>query len=164
MVGGFPRLAGYLHILATPKRSLPVGRLAWDQHKPGNVVLQHREYVYAIELFEGSLEISREIGYQWGRAFSLEDLASCATMQGGIQRALTLAGAAEGIRYTIGILLSKTTQAVFDATPEPARQALPDQDAILAWDHKVISFCGSLLMPIKRLVRELTLYKTYFGC
>jgi len=109
--------------------------VAWAQHKPRNVVLQHEEYVYAIELFRGSLGFSREIGYQWGRAFSLEDLASCSTMQGDTQRALTLAGAAEGIRYTIGMLLSETAQAVFDATLEPARQALTDQDSILAWEQ-----------------------------
>ncbi len=31
-------------------------------------------------------------------------------------------------------------------------------------DHKVISFCASLIFPIKRLVGELTLYETCFGC
>ena len=31
-------------------------------------------------------------------------------------------------------------------------------------DHKVISFCASLILPIKRLVGELILYETCFGC
>jgi hypothetical protein len=33
-----------------------------------------------------------------------------------------------------------------------------------AEDHKVNSFCASLMLPIKRLVRELTRYETCFGC
>jgi hypothetical protein len=33
-----------------------------------------------------------------------------------------------------------------------------------AEDHMVNSFCASLLLPIKRLVEELTLYETCFGC
>ncbi len=31
-------------------------------------------------------------------------------------------------------------------------------------EHKVISFCASLILPIKRLVEDLTLYETCFGC
>ncbi len=31
-------------------------------------------------------------------------------------------------------------------------------------DDKVISFCASIILPIQRLVGELTLYKTCFGC
>jgi hypothetical protein len=36
--------------------------------------------------------------------------------------------------------------------------------ADITWDHKVISFSASLILPIKRLVGELTLYETCFGC
>ena len=36
--------------------------------------------------------------------------------------------------------------------------------ADITWDHKALSFCASLTLPIKRLVGELTLYKTCFGC
>jgi hypothetical protein len=31
-------------------------------------------------------------------------------------------------------------------------------------DHKVISYCASLILPIKRLVGELTLYETWVAC
>ena len=34
----------------------------------------------------------------------------------------------------------------------------------ITWDHKMISFCASLILPTKRLVGELTLYETCFGC
>jgi hypothetical protein len=34
----------------------------------------------------------------------------------------------------------------------------------ITWDHQSISFCASLILPIKLLVGELTRYKTCFGC
>ena len=34
----------------------------------------------------------------------------------------------------------------------------------ITWDHRVISFCASLILPINRLVGELALYKPCFGC
>ena len=36
--------------------------------------------------------------------------------------------------------------------------------AEITWDHKMISFYGSLLLSFKRLVGELSPYKTCFGC
>jgi hypothetical protein len=36
--------------------------------------------------------------------------------------------------------------------------------SVITWDHKVISFCASFISPFKRLVGELTLYKTCFDC
>ena len=36
--------------------------------------------------------------------------------------------------------------------------------AEITWDHQLISFCASLLLPIKLLVGDLTRYKLCFGC
>jgi len=36
--------------------------------------------------------------------------------------------------------------------------------AEITWDHNVISFCVSFIVPIKRLIREFSLNKTCFGC
>jgi hypothetical protein len=36
--------------------------------------------------------------------------------------------------------------------------------ADITWDHKAISFCVSIILPIKRLVGELALNMACFGC
>lgn len=62
-------------------------------------------------------------------------MASYAATLGEATRALTLDGAAQEIRYTIGMPLSEAAQTVIDNMLHLARQVLNEQEAAKAWEQ-----------------------------
>ncbi|MGD9093022.1 MAG: tetratricopeptide repeat protein, partial [Anaerolineales bacterium] len=76
--------------------------VAWASSNLGNIYLQAGDTSEARKKFEAGLILSRENGIIWLFTFSMEGLAGCAAAKGEYARALTLLGAAEQLRYTLG--------------------------------------------------------------
>ena len=83
--------------------------------------------------FTESLAISRELGYQWGLAWSLEDFARLALNRNEYERALLLAAAATSLRTVISLPLPSPEQAELNKRLDLARQALGIELATVVW-------------------------------
>lgn len=109
--------------------------LALSLNTLADVVLDEGDYTVARPLLDESLAINREIGDQAAIAYLIEDYGCLAAAEGNQQRALQLVGFASALRETIGAPLPPSDQARVDKLIAPARAALSQDEAKLAWDY-----------------------------
>jgi predicted ATPase/class 3 adenylate cyclase len=107
--------------------------IAWALHRLGNVAFHQGDLATARALFRESLAIAGELGFRWGIACATEGLASLAAAQQQAERALRLVGFATALRQAISIPLPPAELAILERALVPARQALSDQAASVAW-------------------------------
>ena len=99
----------------------------------GNVARDQGDYMAARALYEESLAIVRELGHKRGIARLLEGFAGLAAARAQPERAVRLAGAAAGLRETLGMPLPPADQAKLEERLSPARDALSKEAAEAAW-------------------------------
>jgi hypothetical protein len=109
--------------------------VAWALSIVGKVMFQQDDFVTAGAYFREGLTISREIGFKWGIALSLEGIARVAAVQRRAELALQLAGGADALRQAIGVPLSAVEFAEFEHALAPAYDSLSEQTASNAWDE-----------------------------
>ena len=95
----------------------------------GNQARGQGDYQQALARYLESLKISREYDDRWTMAYLLEDMGCLAALQNQPERALHLAGAAEGLRHAIGASRSTAEQQKLEAGLDNARQALGETAA-----------------------------------
>ena len=89
----------------------------------------------AAALYEETLALQRELGNNARIANALDGFACVAAVQGRMERAFRLAGAAAGLREVINAELSPTEQAVLDRCFERARREVDPAQAAQAFDE-----------------------------
>lgn len=110
----------------------------------GNVARDQYRFLEAQALYAESLSIYRVLGDKCALAYLLEDTGRLAALQGGAQRALSLAGAASSLRQEIGAPLTPSEVEQLDEGLAPAREALGDQSDA-AWTE-------GLAMPLAEAI------------
>jgi tetratricopeptide (TPR) repeat protein len=106
-------------------RAQGMSRLAaFSTHLIANAAAASGDYVRARTLFAEALAAHRDEGDRDGVAYVLEGLARMAVARGDAERALRLAGAAAGLRRSIGCMLPPFQQGDFDRALDAARSAL----------------------------------------
>jgi tetratricopeptide (TPR) repeat protein len=109
--------------------------LALSLNTLADVVLDEGEFADARPLLDESLEISHELGDQTAIAYLIEDYGGLAAFENKPERALQLAGFAAALRDSIGAPLPPAEQARVDRMLAPAREALSETEANIAWDR-----------------------------
>jgi tetratricopeptide (TPR) repeat protein len=122
------------------EESIAIRRAVGDRHglaltlaNLADVLSQSGDHHYAQTLLSESLTIERDLGAGPGIAFVLERLAGVAAAQGQARRALRLAGAAAAQRASLGVAAPRGAQLMLDQRLGPAREALDQATAALAW-------------------------------
>jgi hypothetical protein len=101
--------------------------------KLGEVAIYQADTALAQSLFRESLAMARDIGAKERIGASLDGLAEVAAIEGQVERALVLAGAAAGLRSSMGARPSPAQQELLERTLQSARQALPEEASAAAW-------------------------------
>jgi adenylate cyclase len=109
--------------------------LALSLNTLADVVLDEGKFSEARPLLDESLAINRELGDQTAIAYLIEDYAGLAAAEAKPQKALQLAGFAAALRESIGAPLPPSEQARVDRMIEPARAALPGDEAAAHWER-----------------------------
>jgi predicted ATPase/transcriptional regulator with XRE-family HTH domain len=122
------------------EESVTLRRAIGDRHGLGMTLANLADLVsgmgdhnHAQVLLRESLTIEQDLGAGPGVAFVLERLASVAAAQGRARRALLLSGAAAAERASLGVAASRAAREMLDQKLAPAREALDDVAAGLAW-------------------------------
>jgi tetratricopeptide (TPR) repeat protein len=92
-------------------------------------------YSMAGALYQEGIAIARELGYTHGVITSLEGFAALAAAQGHAQRAIQLAGAAAGLRESLGVPLQDYERELLRAGLAPAEQALGEKVRARFWSE-----------------------------
>lgn len=108
--------------------------LALSLNTLADVVLDEGKFSEARPLLDESLAINRELGDRTAIAYLIEDYAGLAAAEAKPQKALQLAGFAAALRESIGAPLPPSEQARVDRMIEPARAALPEDEATAHWE------------------------------
>jgi tetratricopeptide (TPR) repeat protein len=112
----------------------------------GSVACEQRQHELARSLFVQALETLRNLGHTRGMAKVFEGFAHLAMNTGGYERALTLAGAAAGLRDTLGAFARPYEEASLQIKLDPAWKHLGSARARTHWMR------GSH-MPIEHAIR-----------
>jgi predicted ATPase/serine/threonine protein kinase len=100
----------------------------------GYVYCEHGDYGAAHGAYREALGIFAELGHRRGIARALEGNACLAAAQGHAARALTLAGAAQHLRYLISAPLTEADQLKVDQKLVRAKESLGESAARDAWE------------------------------
>jgi predicted ATPase len=99
----------------------------------GNLASEQGEHSKAHSHFKAALELFMDLGYRRGIARVLERLACAAARREDFERALTLGGAAEGLRLRVGAPARPAERAGMERVLEPAWRAGEAADTQEAW-------------------------------
>jgi predicted ATPase len=99
----------------------------------GNLAMEERDYPAMRALYRESVAIFQELDHKRGIARLLESFALAAAAQQHPERALRLAGAAAGLRQTIGIPLAPSEQVKMKASLDAAREIVSNAAGNRAW-------------------------------
>jgi predicted ATPase len=108
--------------------------LAYALDGLGQVARVEGHYAEARSELHESLRLHEQLGDRAGMAESLESIAALAAALNLPERAMQLAGAAAGVRETIGARLSPVGRATLDRWLVPVRQAVGDEASVRAWE------------------------------
>jgi predicted ATPase/DNA-binding CsgD family transcriptional regulator len=105
------------------------------------IVLSQGERAEARVLYDESQEIARELNHMWLIAACLEGRAGIAAEEGQLSWAVQLWGAADALRETIRVPISRIERAEYERSIATARTHLGEKDFAAAWE------AGRLMTP-----------------
>jgi tetratricopeptide (TPR) repeat protein len=112
----------------------------------GYLACELREFERACSFFEQALRLHQDLGHMRGVARVFDGLACVAVGRENAARALTLAGAAEGLRRTLGAPMRTDQKARLERSLAPAWQNCGAAEAGAIW-------AAALAMPLDDAIR-----------
>jgi tetratricopeptide (TPR) repeat protein len=119
--------------LAIWRRERDQQAIAWELQKLGTVILARGDFGAAYDLYVNSLNLARDLSWQFGLACSLTGFARLSAAEGRPAAALRLAGAADALRELLRTPLSPAELAEFEDRLAQSRRVLGGAAAESAW-------------------------------
>jgi tetratricopeptide (TPR) repeat protein len=105
-----------------------LGTLAW-------VAMEAKDLPAARQYLSESMEVRQELGDKGGIAWCLEKMAQVSQMQGGMQQAALLFGAAAALRLSIHSVIDLADQAEYEALLNTIREAIGEKMFQRKWEE-----------------------------
>jgi tetratricopeptide (TPR) repeat protein len=134
LLGDLQAAKSYLEEAVAMAQALPkLTTLCAARSNLGGVMLDLGEVASARLLASEALEFRHKQNDRWGLAYSLENFASLAVVQGDVRRAARLWGAAERLRQEIGSPMPPLWQARYERFVALAKRRLDEVSFSASW-------------------------------
>jgi predicted ATPase/class 3 adenylate cyclase len=122
-------------------------RVADTLYNLGDIAYYRHDYRHATDLYQESLILRRSLRARWGVALCLAALAAVASVEGHLERAARLCGAAEGLFEETGISLDPSDRSRFEEVAELLRAKMGESAYASIWtegqrmpEHEAIEY------------------------